>query len=133
MGIPKFFRWMSQRYPLLSQVVSESEVGCVGFAGLFACQLWLSFVESKLSSRALPSVPQVPSFDALYLDMNGIIHQCSHGNNEDPNFKITEEQIFADVAEYIECLFRIIKPRDCMNICCASIVCICGHSAVGST
>ena len=28
MGIPKFYRWMSERYPCLSQVVAESEV-CV--------------------------------------------------------------------------------------------------------
>ncbi len=43
--------------------------------------------------------------------MNGIIHNCSHGNNEDPNFRVTEEQIFTDVSGYIDYLFRIIKPR----------------------
>lgn len=43
--------------------------------------------------------------------MNGIIHQCSHPNDEDVHFRITEEKIFADIFHYVEVLFRIIKPR----------------------
>lgn len=43
--------------------------------------------------------------------MNGIIHPCSHPNDDDPHFRITEEQIFRDIFHYIECLFRIIRPR----------------------
>ncbi|XP_041954750.1 5'-3' exoribonuclease 1 isoform X1 [Alosa sapidissima] len=78
MGVPKFYRWISERYPCLSQVVKEH---------------------------------QIPEFDNLYLDMNGIIHQCSHPNDEDVHFRITEEKIFADIFHYIEVLFRIIKPR----------------------
>ena len=54
---------------------------------------------------------QIPEFDNLYLDMNGIIHPCSHPNDNDPHFRITEEQIFKDIFHYIECLFRIIRPR----------------------
>ncbi|OUC39935.1 XRN 5'-3' exonuclease, partial [Trichinella nativa] len=45
MGVPRFFRWLSERYPGLSQLVVES---------------------------------QIPSYDNLYLDFNGIIHNCSH-------------------------------------------------------
>ncbi|XP_063074870.1 5'-3' exoribonuclease 1 isoform X2 [Engraulis encrasicolus] len=78
MGVPKFYRWISERYPCLSQAVKEH---------------------------------QIPEFDNLYLDMNGIIHQCSHPNDEDVHFRITEEKIFADIFHYIEVLFRIIKPR----------------------
>lgn len=78
MGVPKFYRWLSERYPCLSEVVKEH---------------------------------QIPEFDNLYLDMNGIIHQCSHPNDEDVHFRITEEKIFADIFHYLEVLFRIIKPR----------------------
>ena len=54
---------------------------------------------------------QIPEFDNLYLDMNGIIHPCSHPNDDNPHFRITEDQIFKDIFHYIECLFRIIRPR----------------------
>merc|ERR1712130_784633 len=78
MGVPKFYRYISERYPCLSQVIKEH---------------------------------QIPEFDNLYLDMNGIIHPCSHPNDDDPHFRITEEQIFRDIFHYIECLFRIIRPQ----------------------
>lgn len=78
MGVPKFYRWISERYPCLSEVVKEFEL---------------------------------PEFDNLYLDMNGIIHTCSHPEDDNPHFRITEEQIFKDICHYIEFLFRMIKPR----------------------
>ena len=78
MGVPKFYRWLSERYPCLSEVVKEH---------------------------------QIPEFDNLYLDMNGIIHICSHPNDDDPHFRITEEKIFESIFHYIEVLFRMIQPR----------------------
>uniref|UniRef100_A0A8C0GM61 5'-3' exoribonuclease 1 n=1 Tax=Chelonoidis abingdonii TaxID=106734 RepID=A0A8C0GM61_CHEAB len=78
MGVPKFYRWVSERYPCLSQVLKEH---------------------------------QIPEFDNLYLDMNGIIHQCSHPNDDDVHFRISDDKIFADIFHYLEVLFRIIKPR----------------------
>lgn len=78
MGVPKFYRWISERYPCLSSAVKEY---------------------------------QIPEFDNLYLDMNGIIHVCSHPNDDDPHFRITEEKIFLDIFNYIDFLFRMIKPK----------------------
>ncbi|XP_072036606.1 5'-3' exoribonuclease 1-like [Amphiura filiformis] len=78
MGVPKFYRWISERYPCLSEVVKEN---------------------------------QIPEFDNLYLDMNGIIHPCSHPNDDDVHFRITEEKIYENIFNYIDVLFRMIKPR----------------------
>ncbi|KAG8967784.1 hypothetical protein FRC03_009333 [Tulasnella sp. 419] len=57
MGIPKFFRWISERYPLTSQLIQENKI---------------------------------PEFDNLYLDFNGIIHNCSHPNDNDAHFRIAQ-------------------------------------------
>ena len=43
--------------------------------------------------------------------MNGIIHNCSHPNDDDVHFRLSEEQVFRDIFRYIEFLFRMIKPR----------------------
>lgn len=78
MGVPKFYRWISERYPCLSELVKEY---------------------------------QIPDFDNLYLDMNGIIHNCSHPNDNDPHFRMTEEKMMQDIFHYIEVLFRLIQPK----------------------
>ncbi len=46
--------------------------------------------------------------------MNGIIHNCSHPNDNDPSFRISENQIFKDIFYYLEVLFRIVKPHKVM-------------------
>ena len=48
---------------------------------------------------------QIPEFDNFYLDMNGIIHACSHPNDDDPTFRISEDKIFNDIFRYIEVSF----------------------------
>uniref|UniRef100_A0AAG5CS45 Uncharacterized protein n=1 Tax=Anopheles atroparvus TaxID=41427 RepID=A0AAG5CS45_ANOAO len=78
MGVPKFFRYISERYPCLSELLREN---------------------------------QVPEFDNLYLDMNGIIHNCSHPNDADVMFRISEEMIFEGVFHYVEYLFKMIRPQ----------------------
>lgn len=79
MGVPKFFRWMSERYPAISQVIASS---------------------------------RIPEFDCLYLDMNGIIHNCTHSDSDSPTFRMTEDQMFIRIFNYIEHLFGIIQPKN---------------------
>lgn len=78
MGVPKFFRYISERYPLTSQLIEENSI---------------------------------PEFDNLYLDFNGIIHSCSHPNDEDAHFRVSEEQIFTSIFTYVDHLFGKIKPK----------------------
>uniref|UniRef100_G3TR92 5'-3' exoribonuclease n=1 Tax=Loxodonta africana TaxID=9785 RepID=G3TR92_LOXAF len=92
MGVPKFYRWISERYPCLSEVVKEHQT------------------LSLIRDINCPNL-QIPEFDNLYLDMNGIIHQCSHPNDDDVHFRISDDKIFTDIFHYLEVLFRIIKPR----------------------
>ena len=57
MGVPKFFRFLSERYPLLNQPV-------------------------KLRGA--------PEIDNLFLDLNGVVHNASHGAGTDMNTRMTE-------------------------------------------
>ncbi|WIA37566.1 hypothetical protein OEZ86_014473 [Tetradesmus obliquus] len=77
MGIPKFYRWLSERYPLLNMPVTATEAP--------------------------------PEIDNLYLDMNGIIHNCTHAN--DPNLKLTETEMVIRIFSYLDKLIHIMKPR----------------------
>ncbi|OZJ04106.1 hypothetical protein BZG36_02847, partial [Bifiguratus adelaidae] len=54
---------------------------------------------------------RIPEFDNLYLDMNGIVHNCSHANNDSAHFRVTEEQIWIGIFNYIDHLFVKIKPK----------------------
>ncbi|KAF9001496.1 XRN 5'-3' exonuclease N-terminus-domain-containing protein [Cyathus striatus] len=54
---------------------------------------------------------KIPEFDNLYLDFNGIIHNCSHPNDEDAHFRLSEEQIFTAIFSYVDHLFGKIKPK----------------------
>ncbi|KAI1328751.1 exoribonuclease 1 [Xylariaceae sp. FL0255] len=78
MGVPKFFRWLSERYPTISQLIAEN---------------------------------RIPEFDNLYLDMNGIIHNCTHKDSSDTSFRLSEDEMFIRIFNYIEHLFGKIKPK----------------------
>lgn len=43
--------------------------------------------------------------------MNGIIHNCSHPNDDDATFRISEHDIFLAIFNYIAHLFAVIKPQ----------------------
>ena len=51
----------------------------------------------------------VPVIDNLYLDMNGVIHNCSHGN--DPERRLAEEDILLNIFAYLDKLFEIVQPQ----------------------
>ena len=78
MGVPKFFRWLAERYPLLQQEIAGS---------------------------------QIPKIDNLYLDMNGVIHNCSHGAGTDVNTRMSEDEMMSKVFAYLDHLFRMTRPN----------------------
>lgn len=95
MGVPKFFRWMSERYPLCSLLAQDNSIP------VFGKSKYLHYLFFTL----------IIILDNLYLDMNGIIHNCSHGNSDDVHMRISQEKIFINIFTYISHLFTIIKPK----------------------
>jgi 5'-3' exoribonuclease 1 len=81
MGIPKFFGWLCERYPLLKEHIRDG-----------------------------PSVIE-REFDAFYLDMNGIIHTCTHGDDLAFGEQLDEEQMFRRILQYTDRLVSLVRPR----------------------
>lgn len=85
MGIPRFYRYMSERYPLLNQPISD--------------------------------VSLLPEFDCFYLDMNGIIHNCTHSDGDNSMSTLSLQAQLHGVFTYMDRLItHIIKPQQLVYI-----------------
>ena len=79
MGVPRFYRWLSERYPKINALIED--------------------------------VTLLPEFDHLYLDMNGIIHACSHGS-DDVSETLPEGEMMVSIFAYVDRIVaEIVKPR----------------------
>ena len=59
---------------------------------------------------------RIPNYDNLYIDMNGIIYVCARYVNEKhksltPEVIDHEERMLIYVCQYINALFRYVRPR----------------------
>ncbi|XP_047994525.1 5'-3' exoribonuclease 2 homolog [Leguminivora glycinivorella] len=95
MGVPAFFRWLSRKYPsVIVECIEQRPQDADG--------------ELVYCDSSLPN-PNGVEFDNLYLDMNGIIHPCTHP--EDKPAPKDEDEMMVAIFECIDRLFRIVRPR----------------------
>lgn len=47
----------------------------------------------------------------MKLDMNGIIHNCTHKDGQSAAFRMGEDKMFISIFNYIEHLYGKIKPK----------------------
>jgi len=100
MGVPALFRWLSQKYPkIISQVHEEKPQEVEG---------------EDIPVDIRGKNPNGEEFDNLYLDMNGIVHPCSHP--EDRPAPATEEEMMVEVFKYTERVVNMVRPRKLLMI-----------------
>ncbi|KAK1443818.1 5'-3' exoribonuclease [Babesia gibsoni] len=107
MGVPGFFKWLAQRYPLICETYHGSAAEKDDAFRL------LQSMEQKDTAGVQDGDFEVPDgFDNLYLDVNGIIHNCSHSIEDLCAGIRCEEDIFVLIFQYINNLVKIVRPRN---------------------
>jgi len=79
-GIPKMFRWLTDQYPDI------------------------------LNRQLEEGISQDLEVDNFYLDMNGIIHPCTHGNVEGEIVVLDETAMFKKIFLYVDRLYKMVRP-----------------------
>lgn len=100
MGVPALFRWLSQKYPkIISQVIEEKPE---------------HVNDQEVPVNIANPNPNGEEMDNLYLDMNGIVHPCSHPEDRPP--PTTEEEMMLAIFTYTERVFNMVRPRKLLLI-----------------
>ncbi|KAK0368183.1 XRN 5'-3' exonuclease, partial [Colletotrichum limetticola] len=101
MGIPAAFRWLSNKYPkIISPVIEEQPVKMDD--------------GSEIPVDTTGPNPNGEELDNLYLDMNGIVHPCSHP--EDRPAPKDEEEMMLEVFRYTDRVVNMVRPRKLLMI-----------------
>ncbi|KAI1821725.1 exoribonuclease Dhp1 [Xylaria intraflava] len=101
MGIPAAFRWLSTKYPkIISPVIEDKPI--------------VMEDGSVIPVDTTRPNPNGEEFDNLYLDMNGIVHPCSHP--EDRPAPKDEEEMMLEVFRYTDRVVNMVRPRKLLMI-----------------
>lgn len=101
MGIPAAFRWLSTKYPkIISPVIEDKPITMED--------------GSVIPIDTTRPNPNGEEFDNLYLDMNGIVHPCSHP--EDKPAPKDEEEMMLEIFKYTDRVVNMVRPRKLLMI-----------------
>ena len=96
MGVPALFRWLSRKYPKIISPVVEEETNV------------------EIGGARYEDPNPNGEIDNLYLDMNGIVHPCSHPEHKPP--PETEDEMFLDIFKYTDRVLMMARPRKVLMI-----------------
>ncbi|KAI4194810.1 MAG: hypothetical protein LQ350_007553 [Teloschistes chrysophthalmus] len=97
---PALFRWLSKKYPKIISPVIEEQPGNVD--------------GQEVPVDTTQANPNGEEFDNLYLDMNGIVHPCSHPEDRPP--PANEEEMMMAIFEYTDRVVNMVRPRKLLMI-----------------
>jgi hypothetical protein len=86
-----------------------SKTSLYGIPKLFR---WLHDLYPNIIQDSNVITQKTLKIDNLYLDMNGIIHQCTHANAKDPLslLNLNEKEMFLKIFDYTNRLYNFIQP-----------------------
>ena len=87
MGVPAFFRWLCLRNPSMIKNASEYTIDEDDIEEYFHLTNFFS---------------ANPDVDNLYLDMNGIIHPCTHPQDSNVPVPVTIQDMYNNIFRYID-------------------------------
>ncbi|KAK2768217.1 5'-3' exoribonuclease 2 [Arachnomyces sp. PD_36] len=100
MGVPALFRWLSTKYPkIVSSVIEELPKEIDG---------------EEIPIDASGPNPNGEETDNLYLDMNGIVHPCTHPEGKPP--PSTEGEMMLEIFKYTDRVVNMARPRKLLMI-----------------
>ena len=85
-GIPKMFRWLTDQYP--------------------------DIINNRLEEGLAEDI----AVENFYLDMNGIIHPCTHGNNDSEFIYLDETAMFKKIFLYVDRLYKMVQPNQVLYL-----------------
>jgi len=94
-----------------TSIISTTKQQSTALYGIPKMFRWLTDQYPNILNRRLGSASSIPPIDNFYLDMNGIIHPCTHGNNEDEITLLDETEMFKKIFGYVDRLYKIVQPR----------------------
>ncbi|KAF8639701.1 hypothetical protein AX17_000963 [Amanita inopinata Kibby_2008] len=100
MGVPALFRWLSKKYPKIIYPVEEEDEMQVPDAAGDTITIPVNMSNPN---------PNGAEFDNLYLDMNGIVHPCTHPEGKPA--PETEEDMMVEIFKYTERVVNMVRPR----------------------
>ncbi len=72
---------------------------------------WISERYPKIN-QVITDAALLPEFDHLYLDMNGIIHGCTHPSHIDISDTLSEKDMMLGIMHYLDRIItQIVKPK----------------------